>query len=567
MHLPVIAQYPKMKSSFFENSSHSNSQTRMGMIDGSDGYGEGTHSSSSTPQNPGNNSSNGNGKPRSKDPFDFAALKNQLPPNTGPPGTVATGGNSSNSKNLSHVPCKFFKQGVCQAGNSCPFSHNLDGSLGADKLPCKYFQKGNCKFGLKCALAHFLPDGTRINSKAIQNYRKSSNLNNKNSNNNAGNNTNNISNSIPNSNPNTSYGSSNTYYSTNGGSFSNSNSSSFIHSPTSQQFQLSVPQSQQQNDFILSGNRNSFSSQPIDIGNTFLELPSPGNRIAKFVNLPYQQVGSHSQSLSQGQGGLNFSPFQTQGSQGSQGGQGGHSIQGSQVGAGGILLPQPLSPRGGSFGSNDQYFNTGLNGGLFSNTNSNSFVKTPMNRSYSFTTSPPSSGNNITNSNNFNPLSSPFGQTPPGTTPSSYQVSQQPFSRLGTSNSSFSSTSYYYNNSTNLNDSAIEDDEDDIRSKETVSAGAGSKFAGTGDDFFCEEDYVPGSLSDLILTPQELQRRDSRSQSGTLLVRPNLKALFNDMKEEQEEGETGTDSSSSNIVQSPRAEKANLVHEDVFLME
>lgn len=44
-----------------------------------------------------------------------------------------------------------------------------------------------------------------------------------------------------------------------------------------------------------------------------------------------------------------------------------------------------------------------------------------------------------------------------------------------------------------------------------------------GDDdnvFF--EDYVPASLGNLILTPQERQGRTSRSQSGTLLVRPNM---------------------------------------------
>lgn len=102
-----------------------------------------------------------------KSSFDFSAIQAQLPPNTGPPGTVpvTNGSSSSNNKNLGHVPCKFYRQGICQAGNTCPFSHNLDGALGADKVPCKYFQKGNCKFGLKCALAHFLPDGTRVNSK------------------------------------------------------------------------------------------------------------------------------------------------------------------------------------------------------------------------------------------------------------------------------------------------------------------------------------------------------------------------------------------------------------------
>ncbi|ODV97370.1 hypothetical protein PACTADRAFT_20210, partial [Pachysolen tannophilus NRRL Y-2460] len=60
------------------------------------------------------------------------------------------------AKNLSHVPCKFFRQGACQAGSSCPFSHSMDSV--SEQTPCKYFQKGNCKFGVKCALAHILPD-------------------------------------------------------------------------------------------------------------------------------------------------------------------------------------------------------------------------------------------------------------------------------------------------------------------------------------------------------------------------------------------------------------------------
>lgn len=68
------------------------------------------------------------------------------------------------AKNLSHVPCKFFRQGTCQAGHSCPFSHSTDVSV--DAAACKYFQKGNCKFGLKCALAHIMPDGRRVNPKS-----------------------------------------------------------------------------------------------------------------------------------------------------------------------------------------------------------------------------------------------------------------------------------------------------------------------------------------------------------------------------------------------------------------
>lgn len=74
------------------------------------------------------------------------------------------------SKNLSHVPCKFFRQGLCQAGTSCPFSHDADALL--DQLPCKYFQKGNCKFGSKCALAHLLPDGRRVNPRPSHRQRR-----------------------------------------------------------------------------------------------------------------------------------------------------------------------------------------------------------------------------------------------------------------------------------------------------------------------------------------------------------------------------------------------------------
>lgn len=41
------------------------------------------------------------------------------------------------AKDLSHVPCKFFRQGQCQAGAACPFSHDYDHS----EQPCKYFSK------------------------------------------------------------------------------------------------------------------------------------------------------------------------------------------------------------------------------------------------------------------------------------------------------------------------------------------------------------------------------------------------------------------------------------------
>ncbi|KAI0763363.1 hypothetical protein BD413DRAFT_584184 [Trametes elegans] len=78
---------------------------------------------------------------------------------------------SSKTKDLSHVPCKFFKVGSCTAGSSCPFSHQIL-EPGQQKEVCAWFVKGNCKFGHKCALAHILPGQSmsmdRKNKKAAQ---------------------------------------------------------------------------------------------------------------------------------------------------------------------------------------------------------------------------------------------------------------------------------------------------------------------------------------------------------------------------------------------------------------
>ena len=75
------------------------------------------------------------------------------------------------AKDLSHVPCKFFRVGSCTAGSSCPFSHNIL-EPGQQKDVCAWFVKGNCKFGHKCALAHILPGQAmsmdRRNKKAAQ---------------------------------------------------------------------------------------------------------------------------------------------------------------------------------------------------------------------------------------------------------------------------------------------------------------------------------------------------------------------------------------------------------------
>ncbi|RPD53019.1 hypothetical protein L226DRAFT_517423 [Lentinus tigrinus ALCF2SS1-7] len=78
---------------------------------------------------------------------------------------------STKTKDLSHVPCKFFKVGSCTAGSSCPFSHQVL-EPGQQKEVCAWFVKGNCKFGHKCALAHVLPGQSmsmdRKNKKAAQ---------------------------------------------------------------------------------------------------------------------------------------------------------------------------------------------------------------------------------------------------------------------------------------------------------------------------------------------------------------------------------------------------------------
>lgn len=51
---------------------------------------------------------------------------------------------SKHSKDTKHVPCKFFRQGACQAGNACPFSHSLDPM--SHQAPCKYFMKVGFSF-------------------------------------------------------------------------------------------------------------------------------------------------------------------------------------------------------------------------------------------------------------------------------------------------------------------------------------------------------------------------------------------------------------------------------------
>ncbi|KAL9543573.1 hypothetical protein MBANPS3_008050 [Mucor bainieri] len=92
-----------------------------------------------------------------------AFYASQKPSSNGNQNNGNSGSNSSKSSNLSHVPCKFYKQGTCTAGANCTFSHSSD--LSSESAVCKYFVKGNCKFGTKCALLHTMsPYGTSATS-------------------------------------------------------------------------------------------------------------------------------------------------------------------------------------------------------------------------------------------------------------------------------------------------------------------------------------------------------------------------------------------------------------------
>ena len=46
---------------------------------------------------------------------------------------------SDRSADTSHVPCKFYPYGQCQAGAACQFSHDINATT--QNAPCKYFAK------------------------------------------------------------------------------------------------------------------------------------------------------------------------------------------------------------------------------------------------------------------------------------------------------------------------------------------------------------------------------------------------------------------------------------------
>ncbi|KAK6459612.1 uncharacterized protein RJT20DRAFT_17526 [Scheffersomyces xylosifermentans] len=652
LHSKFVSSSPKHSSA----SSHKNgNHPSNGSVSSSSSRASNDQSASSKGQNPRTN-------PPTMNNFNFSAISAQLPPNTGPPGTVSvtsgSGSSANSNKNLSHVPCKFYKQGICQAGNSCPFSHNLDGTLAADKLPCKYFQKGNCKFGLKCALAHFLPDGTRVNSKSLlYNHHNGNNSNNNNGNNN--NNSNNNGNGNNNNNNNNhSHGHSNNHSNGNNNSnnihnINNSNSintSSITSNGTSQgstSINSNINSINGINNFNSINNINNHhdrsnrgsaistssyhnnssnnsssiflgnstgtsnnsaittppsSAQPIDINSGSLQ--SSGS-IAGFSPTYHSYTSSISNSnttnnnnnnnlnninvasfinaggiSNTGIGSNNFSPFQqSQHYQTPQQSQQPHGYLSHSNSFGNHDAPLMLNGhnQGSSSYSSGYSSNSSisLSGPTVSGTGGNNHPQ--MFRSYSTsTTSPIGLVNSSPQHSNFYSSNTQFIHSPPSfsnplngsngpVTQGSYGNAKHSFAtRLQQTSSTggqLPSPSYYYHGQ---DSSAIVDDDDFTNS-------------GTSNNEVFAEDYVPGSLSDVILTPQELQRRDSRSQSGTLFARPNLSSLLvskGDGEAEQQSSQALPNHNAHNYSNGAfrkdsgsRGVISNSHHEDVFLME
>lgn len=367
---------------------------------------------------------------------DHQSFEDLLPPNTGPAGTVETNGVgnlSTANKNLSHVPCKFFKQGICQAGKSCPFSHDLDGSTGADKLPCKYFQKGNCKFGLKCALAHFLPDGTRVNNKSLLSYRRNNDRSERSKSFGAHNSsiTNSSTNPLVLPGENSSY-----YYKTSSIPYSSTTFTDPIDIGTNSSYSTSL-----QLDTDRNHSPNSMPIMPPRTSRSNILLSS--NTTSQL-----QDAFGNGDWLSQS---LNFS-----------------SNLFSQV--------------GNNFAHNSGF---GMNG---------------MNHS-------PSDQSRIS----FNTSSRDMFDAH---TTSSISLPSFGMGSQRKSSSSSSSPVFLFNQF--VRDETVVDDADNRDEEEP---------------FF--EDFVPASIGNLILTPQEKKRRDSRSQSGTLLVRPTILKSLHDPSAEK----------------------------------
>lgn len=65
------------------------------------------------------------------------------------------------------VLCRYYMMGVCQRGDSCPYSHDRSIS-NKGTLPCRFFQSGTCANGSNCRFSHGAPDQEPIQQLTIQ---------------------------------------------------------------------------------------------------------------------------------------------------------------------------------------------------------------------------------------------------------------------------------------------------------------------------------------------------------------------------------------------------------------
>eukprot|EP00493_Phyllostaurus_siculus_P026518 UN26863 len=52
------------------------------------------------------------------------------------------------------VPCRYFKLGLCRAGDRCRYAHNHEDDHMANSNVCKYFLIGSCTYANKCRYDH-----------------------------------------------------------------------------------------------------------------------------------------------------------------------------------------------------------------------------------------------------------------------------------------------------------------------------------------------------------------------------------------------------------------------------
>ncbi|XP_013785890.1 probable E3 ubiquitin-protein ligase makorin-2, partial [Limulus polyphemus] len=53
---------------------------------------------------------------------------------------------------FSGILCRYFANGICREGSSCPFSH--DQTLGRPDTICRYYLQGRCAFNNRCRYDH-----------------------------------------------------------------------------------------------------------------------------------------------------------------------------------------------------------------------------------------------------------------------------------------------------------------------------------------------------------------------------------------------------------------------------